>query len=159
VKTHFRFAIEFSRLPKVDDSAGLVFLTIGESDGEKAPRRVGALTDVALRGRLAHWNVHSANEVAAIRLALGREGGRITVEEAWSGLDSCLRFWHDFTGSQIRLVEWTCDRCARVHRESLGANVGETISRKCRCGTIKRLTTASPLVPIPKASGPSGPRS
>lgn len=150
MKAHSRFAIQFSRLPKVGDSAGLVFLTIGESNDEKAPRRVGALTDVALRSRLAHWNLHSANEVAAIRQALGKERGQITVEEAWSGLHSCLRFWHDFQGSQIRLVEWTCDGCARVHRESLGANVGETISRKCACGVIKRLTTPSPLVPIPK---------
>ncbi len=137
------FSIKLSRLPKVDESPGLVVLAIGTFDGAGPPRRIGALTDVALRGRLAHYDLHGANEVAAIRQALRAERGEITVREGWSGLGSCLHFWHDFVGSQIRPVEWTCEKCAAVNRENVGASVGETFSRACRCGKIKRITTVA----------------
>lgn len=144
MKTQQIFAIEFSRLPRVDESPGLVLLTIDGSNG--APRRkIGIITDVALRGRLAHYDLHSANEVAAIRQALRADHGHVTVHEGWSGLGSCLQFWHDFMGSQIRPVEWTCERCGAVNRENVGASVGETFSRACKCGKIKRITTVSHL--------------
>ncbi len=145
MKTRQIFAIRFSRLPKVDDLPGLVLLAIEVSDGGAPPRKLGALTDVALRGRLAHFDLHSANEVAAIRQALRPDHGQFTVHEGWSGLSSCLQFWHDFTGSQIRPFEWTCERCAALNRASVGASVGETFSRACKCGKIKRITAAAHL--------------
>jgi hypothetical protein len=143
MKTQQIFALKFCRLPKVDDTPGLILLTVDPSGGTGRPRQVGALTDVALRGRLGHYDLHSANELAAIHKALRSDRGQVTVHEGWSGLGSCLKFWHDFVGSQIRSVEWTCERCASVHREEVGANVGETYSRACRCGKIERITTAS----------------
>lgn len=148
MKTQQVFALKFSRLPKVDDSPGLVLLAIDASDGVGPPRKIGALTDVALRGRIAHYDLHSANEVAAIRQALRPDDGHVTVHEGWSGLGSCLHFWHDFVGSQIRPVEWTCERCAALNRENVGASVGETFSRACKCGKIKRITTAAHLPPM-----------
>jgi hypothetical protein len=145
VKTNPTFAIQLTRLPKVDALPGLVLLSIDGSNGEKPARKVGALTDVALRGRLAHWNLHPANEVAALRKALSLDEGQVTVLEGWSGLASCLHFWSDFTGSQIRPVEWQCDQCAEVQKENVGAGVGETISLRCKCGTTKRITTQAYL--------------
>ncbi|MFY9551471.1 MAG: hypothetical protein WAU32_10000 [Thermoanaerobaculia bacterium] len=148
MKTQQVFAIKFSRQPRVDESPGLVYLTIDGSNGVGPPRKVGALTDVALRGRLAHYDLHSANEVAAIRQALRPDHGHVTVHEGWSGLGSCLQFWHDFTGSQIRVVEWTCERCSALNRENVGSSVGETYSRACKCGKIRRITTAAHLPPM-----------
>jgi hypothetical protein len=145
LKTQQLFAIRFSRLAKVDDAQGLVSLTIDDSNGVTPPRKIGALTDVALRGRLAHYDLHSANEVAAIRRALLPEHGEITVHEGWPGLTSCLRFWHDFIGSQIRPVEWTCERCGSANGEKVGASVGETFSRACKCGKAKQITTVAYL--------------
>jgi hypothetical protein len=137
------FAIGFRRLPRVGRTPGLVALAIHEAGGAKPPRKLGALTDAALRGRLAHWNLHSANEVAAIRQALGPDDGQVTVHEAWAGLGNCLQYWHDFTGSHIRAVEWTCEGCSTVNRENVGSSVGETYSRACKCGKVKRITTTS----------------
>ena len=148
MKTKQIFAIKFSRLPRVDESPGLVLLTIDASNGVGKTRKIGTVTDVALRGRLAHFDLHSANEVAAIRQALRTDLGHVTVHEGWSGLGSCLQFWHDFVGSQIRPVEWTCERCATVNREEVGASVGETFSRACRCGKVKRITTLAYLPPM-----------
>jgi hypothetical protein len=142
------FAIRFRRLPRVGGRPGLVALAINDSGGAKPPRKLGALTDAALRGRLAHWNLHSANEVAAIRQALRPDDGQITVHEGWAGLGNCLQFWHDFTGSHIRPVEWTCERCSAANRENVGSSVGETYSRACKCGKIKRITTTSYLPPM-----------
>jgi hypothetical protein len=139
------FAIRFRRLPGVEGAAGLVSLTVGESDGPAPHRKVGALTDVALRGRLGHYSLHSANEIAAIRSALRQDEGQITIHEGWAGLASCLRFWHDFPGSQIRRVEWTCEECGSVNAEDVGASVGETFPRACRCGKVKRITTVAYL--------------
>src|SRR6266542_6990571 len=140
MKTQQIFAIKFSRLPRVGDSAGLILLHIDTSNGAEPPRRIGALTDVALRGRLAHYDLHSANEVAAIRQALGQDRGQVTVYEGWSGLGSCLQFWHSFVGSQIRPVEWTCETCSAPNRADVGASVGETFPRACKCGKVKRIT-------------------
>jgi hypothetical protein len=145
MKTQQIFAIRFSRQPRVDEWPGLVTLAIDESSGALPPKKIGALTDVALRGRLAHFDLHSANEVAAIRKALGAECGHFTVHEGWPGLASCLRFWHDFVGSKIREVEWTCERCSAVNREYVGSSEGETYSRACRCGRVKRITTVAHL--------------
>ena len=147
VRTQQIFAIRFNRQPRVDDHPGLVSLTVEGSNGQVPARPLGALTDVAVRGRLAHFGVHSANEVAAIRRALNSDNGQVTIHEGWTGLTSCLKFWHDFTGSQIRPVDWTCDRCGTNHRENVGASVGETYSRACRCGKVKRITTLSDIPP------------
>ena len=147
MKANQIFAIKFNRLPKVDETPGLVVLTIDSTNGLGSPRRIGAVTDVALRGRLAHFDLHSANEVAAIRQALKPDHGQVTVHEGWSGLGSCLQFWHDFVGSQIRPVEWTCEGCAVINRLDVGASVGETFSRACRCGKVQRITTATLIPP------------
>ena len=146
MKTQQVFAIEFRRLPRVDESPGLVVLASDASNGAGPARKIGALTDVALRSRLAHFDVHSANEVAAIRKALNPDNGQVTIHEGWSGLSSCLQFWHDFVGSRIRPIEWTCERCATSNRENVGASVGETYSRACKCGKVKRITSA-PYLP------------
>lgn len=148
MKTQQIFALKFSRLPKVDETPGLIALTIDASYGVGPPRMVGALTDTALRGRLGHYDLHSANELAAIRKALEPDRGHVTVHESWSGLSSCLKFWHGFIGSQIRSVEWTCEVCRSLHREEVGASVGETYSWACPCGKIERITTAKPTPSI-----------
>jgi hypothetical protein len=142
------FAIQFRRLPRVDESPGLVLLAIHASTGLKPPRRIGVLTDVALRGRLAHFDLHSANELAAIRQALRPDNGQVTVHEGWSGAGSCLQYWHDFVGSEVRPIEWTCERCSAVNRIDVGASVGETFSRACKCGKVQRITTAAHLPPM-----------
>ena len=142
-------ALKLFRLPAVGETPGLILLTVDVSDGVDRPRQVGVLTDVALRGRLGHYDLHSANELAAIRKALLPESGQITIHETWSGLGSCLRFWHDFVGSQIRPVEWTCEVCAALNRQDVGSNVGETSSHSCKCGRVERITTTSPLAPNP----------
>ena len=137
------FAIRFVRQPRVDDLPGLVSLAIDAPNGAEPGQTLGSLTDVALRGRLSHWDFLSAIEVAALRRALGSDDGRATVHQGWPDLASCIRFWQDFAGSRIRSVEWTCGRCAVLHREDVGASVGEILSRRCQCGTIKRLTIAA----------------
>jgi len=142
-------ALKLSRLPAVDEKPGLILLTVDVSDGVDRPRQVGVLTDVALRGRLGHYDLHSANELAAIRKALQPESGQITIHETWAGPGSCLRFWHDFVGSQIRPVEWICEGCSALNRLDVGASVGETSSHSCKCGRIERITATSPLAPNP----------
>jgi hypothetical protein len=142
------FTITLARLPAVEDKPGLILLKVGTPDGSRSPRRVGTLSDVALRGRLAQYDLHSANEVAAIRKALHQDGGQAVVRESWSGLGSCLQFWHSFVGSQIRTVEWACESCAAPQREDVGANVGESFLKACRCGKVNRVTIASRLTPI-----------
>jgi hypothetical protein len=144
-KTQQIFALRLRRLPRVDDMPGLVTLSISGSAAADPARKVGDLTDIALRGRLAHFGAHPANEVAAIRRALQSDDGQITVHEAWPGLGSCLKFWIDFTGSQIRQVEWKCERCQALHSDNVGANVGETYSRACRCGRVTRVTTVTDI--------------
>jgi hypothetical protein len=145
MKTQQIFAISFRRLPRVDESPGLVLMAIDARNGTGPARVLGVLTDVALRSRLAHFDVHSANEVAAIRKALQGDNGAVTVHEGWPGLGSCLQFWLDFVGSRIRPIKWTCERCAMENREDVGASVGETYSRVCQCGKVKRITTQAYL--------------
>ena len=148
MKTQQIFAIRFVRQPRVDELPGLVTLSIGGDREAASSRKVGALTDVALRGRLAHFDLHSANEVAAIRKALIADSGQTTIYESWPGLSSCLHFWQDFAGSRVRAVEWICERCAAANREDVGSSVGETFSRACRCGRVKRITTSSSPAPM-----------
>jgi hypothetical protein len=150
VKSRQTFAIRFSRLPRVADAPGLIALSVDTSNGTQAPKRIGALTDVALRGRLAHFDAHSANEVAAIRQALGPDRGEVTVYENWSNLGSCLQFWHGFVGSRIRSVDWTCAACAAPDRAEVGASVGESFLRRCRCGKVNRVTVTALIPAIPR---------
>jgi hypothetical protein len=135
------FAIVLSRLPAVDNAPGLIsFLVDITGGGSSAAARPGTLTDAALRGRLAHFNVHSANEVAAVRKALSAENGQVTVYESWSGAGGCLQFWHGFIGSQIRPIAWTCEACGSANRDSIGGSVGESFLRRCVCGQATRIT-------------------
>jgi hypothetical protein len=134
------FALLFSRLPKVNRTEGLIALTVEPTGGSEAPRKIGVLTDAALRGRLAHVNLHSTNEIALIRQALSKDCGEVTVYESWSRLDGCLQFWIRFVGSQIRPLAWTCESCGTTARESIGGSVGETFLLRCKCGQVSRIT-------------------
>ena len=131
-----------SRLPRVGDAArqGLIRLSVDTSEGAAPPARVGALTDAALRSRLAHFDQHSANEIAAVRHALGKDGGCVTVHETWSGLHSCLQFWRGFVGSRIQTFAWLCEKCGSNAEERVGGSVGESFALRCRCGEIKETT-------------------
>jgi hypothetical protein len=144
------FAIVLSRLPAVDNAPGLIsFLVDITGSGASAAARPGTLTDAALRGRLAHFDAHSANEVAAVRKALSAENGRVTVYESWSGAKGCLQFWHGFIGSQIRPIAWACEACGAANRDSIGGSVGESFLRRCGCGQSTRITVPKyGLVPI-----------
>lgn len=140
-------AIHLSRLPKIENAPGLILLRLDGSGGADAPTTVGSLTDAALRGRLAHFDLHSANELAAVRHALANDSGEVTVYEQWVALESCLQFWHGFTGSRIRIVAWTCETCGKTSRENIGGTVGETLSFLCECGQTTRAV-------VPKTIGP-----
>jgi hypothetical protein len=133
--THHTFAVLLTRLAKVDDTPGLILLQVDSGTGEPLTR-IGALTDAALRGRLSHFDLHSANEVATIRQALRNEAGRTILYESWPSLEGCLQFWYSFFGSQIRPVEWTCEKCATLNREDVGSSAGEPFSRACLCGQV-----------------------
>ena len=139
------FAILLSRLPKVDNAPGLILLMVDASQGTKTPRRIGTLTDAAVRGRLAHFDLHSANEVAAIRQALKNDRGQATVYESWPNLNSCLQFWYGFVGSQIRPIEWSCEKCGAPNRENVGGSVGESFPRVCKCGQTTQITIPKQL--------------
>lgn len=147
------FAIVMSRLPGVDNAPGLILLTVDASG--KAPKRVGTVTDAGLRGRLAHFDSHRANEIAAIRQALATERGEATVYESWPGIARCLQFWHGFTGSQIRPIEWTCEKCSATGSVEIGGSVGESVARRCSCGQINRMTVPK-YMPTHDAVSPRG---
>ncbi|MGH9367707.1 MAG: hypothetical protein ACRD3M_08540 [Thermoanaerobaculia bacterium] len=149
MKTPQTFAILLSRLPRVENAPGLILLRVNASPGTEPPTRIGTLTDAALRGRLAHFDLHSANELAAIRHALSADSGQATVYEQWPGLDSCLQFWYGFTGSQIRLMAWTCEACGKTDRESIGGSVGETFLRLCVCGRATHVTVPKTIAGSP----------
>jgi hypothetical protein len=134
------FAIELSRLPGVDNIPGLISFLVDVAGASSAPAKPGTLTDAALRGRLAHFDAHSANEVAAVRKALSAENGHVTVYESWSGVNGCLQFWHGFIGSQIRPIAWACEACGAANRDSIGGSVGESFLRRCGCGQSTRIT-------------------
>jgi hypothetical protein len=154
------FAIVLSRLPAVENVPGLISFLV-DSSGEARVGKSGTLTDAALRGRLAHFEVHSANEIAAVRKALSIESGQATVYENWPALDGCLRFWYGFVGSVIRPIAWTCEACQKENRDSVGGSVGEAFLRRCDCGHVSRVTVPNhqPSVGALKKSGdPKVPR-
>ena len=134
------FAIMLQRLPRVENAPGLISLMMDTSGGATPPTRIGTLTDAAVRGRLAQFDVHSANEIAAVRKALSIESGEATVHESWPGLNGCLQFWKGFVGSQIRPIPWTCEKCGASDRESIGGTVGESFLHRCACGQVTRIT-------------------
>ena len=143
------FAIVLSRLPAMNSRPGLVSFLIDSAEGGKS--RPGTLTDVALRGRLAHFDAHSANEIAAVRKALSADNGSVVVYESWPALDSCLRFWYGFVGSQIRPIESACEACGAMNRGSVGGAVGESFLRLCGCGEVSRVTVPN-ILPLPVAT-------
>lgn len=138
-------AIVLRRLPKVQNAPGLIQLRVETSTGGEPPTMVGVITEAALRGRLAHHDLHSANELAAVRHALAADSGEATVYESWPSLESCLQFWHGFTSSRIQLLAWTCEACGSTARENLGGSVGESIPRLCACGRLTRVTIPKTL--------------
>jgi len=145
------FAILLSRQPAVEKAPGLISFQVDGSGGTRAPSRSGTLTDAALRGRLAYFDAHSANEIAAVRKALSIESGQATVYESWPALEGCLRFWYGFIGSVIRPIESSCDSCGKQNRESIGGSVGESFLRRCGCGHVSRITVPNhqPVVAVP----------
>jgi hypothetical protein len=134
------FAIILSRLPRIEKAPGLILLKVDASGGASPPTTIGSLTDAALRGRLAHFDQHSANELAAVRHALANDSGEATVYERWLGLENCLQFWHGFTGSRIQIVALTCEACGKTSRQNIGGTVGEALSLLCACGRPARAT-------------------
>jgi len=146
------FAIELCRLPTMDDRPGLISFLIGGGVAGRLEGKSATLTDAALRGRLAHFDAHSANEIAAVRKALAVENGRTTVYEAWPALDGCLRFWYGFVGSQIRPIESACEACGKLNRGSVGGSVGESFLRRCGCGRVSRITVPNHM---PLSSAPA----
>jgi len=139
------FAIRFTRLAGGSQQPGLIGLTVQAAGKSSREWRIGALTDAGMRGRLSHFNLHSANQLAAIRHLLSKEKAEASVEESWSGLETCVRFWRGFVGSQIRSLEWTCTDCEKSRREEIGGCVGESFSWVCECGSVNHVT-------IPKAA-------
>ncbi len=145
------FAIRLKRLRRTGHTARLVSVSIGDSAQASPARRVGALTDIALRARLSHWNLHSANEVAAVRKALAGERGEATLYEGWPALSSCWHFWHDFVGSRITRLEWSCEGCRTPAERQVGASAGETVPLPCKCGTLGRMTVGVEIPLAPKS--------
>lgn len=146
------FAIVLNRLPRIADAPGLISLKVNGSGGAGTSTRRCVLTDAALRGRLAHFNAHSANEIAAIRKALAIEEGKATIYENWSGLAGCIKFWYGFVGSQIRPIPWTCEKCGAPNQDSIGGCVGESFLRRCACGEAARLTVPKYAPAVPAAA-------
>jgi hypothetical protein len=162
------FAIVLSRQPAVEKAPGLISFQVDGSGGTRVPTKglggpqgppprfpgyashSGTLTDAALRGRLAYFDAHSANEIAAVRKALSIESGQATVYESWPKLEGCLRFWYGFIGSVIRPIESTCESCGKESRESIGGSVGESFLRRCGCGHVSRITVPNHR-PVPVA--------
>jgi len=112
---------------------GLIAVAV-ESPDRKRAVRLGSLTDVALRSRLAHFDAHPANEIAALRRALASAGGEFALTERWSERQACLHSWYGFTGAKMQLIEWTCEKCGAPCRESAGGGPGELFLLVCSCG-------------------------
>jgi hypothetical protein len=136
------FVIRLRRLDQVGGSQGLIQLSVGPSEPTRSPKAMGFLTDVALRGRLAHFSLHSANEIAALRKVLVNGQGQATVYERWPKLADCLRFWHAFVGSQIRRIAWTCENCGKAEGDNIGGSAGEFFLSRCSCGQVQRVTVS-----------------
>jgi hypothetical protein len=120
----------------------LIAVAVEAPIGGKRLARLGSLTDAALRGRLAHFDAHSANEIAALRRALASEGGEFVLTERWPAREGCLRFWYGFIGSKMRPVEWTCEKCASPRRETAGGASGESLFFGCACGQVATFSVA-----------------
>jgi hypothetical protein len=133
------FAILLKRLPPVDDAPGLIALRVDGSRGLRPTTRLGNLTDAALRGRLAHHDAHSANEIAALRKALATEKGEFTLRESWAKREACLRFWFGFIGSKIHTVECVCEKCGAALRDRVGGTSGESFRLRCACGQVAHI--------------------
>lgn len=138
--TQQSFTIHLRRLDAVGGSPGLIQMSVRTSEEDGSAAAMGALTDVALRARLAHFDLHPANEIALLRKSLAQSQGQITLRESWPELASCLRFWNGFVGSQIRRMAWTCEKCGRTAGENIGGNVGEIFLSRCPCGQVLRVT-------------------
>ena len=134
------FGITLVRLPPIDEAPGLIAVTVVSSSRSRTPAVIGLLTDAALRGRLSHFDWHSANEIAAIRRALGAPSGEITIYEGWPAMAGCVEFWTNFVGLQVHAMTWTCEQCGTAAHEQIGGSVGETFPRRCDCGKVARLT-------------------
>jgi hypothetical protein len=151
------FAIMLSRMPTIENVPGLISFLVDSSGGTRVPVKTGTLTDAALRGRLAHFDVHSANEIAAVRKALSTESGQVIVYESWPALDGCLRFWYGFVGSVIRPITWACEACQKENRDSVGGSVGESFLRRCDCGHVARVTVPNHRPIQSAAAAPAAP--
>jgi hypothetical protein len=133
------FTILLKRLPPVDDAPGLIALRVDGSRGLRPTTRLGNLTDAALRGRLAHHDAHSANEIAALRKALAAEKGEFTLQESWAKREACLRFWFGFIGSKIHTIECVCEKCGAALRDRVAGTAGETFRLRCACGQVAQI--------------------
>lgn len=130
------FEIGLRRLPGIAPLAGMVSLTVRAAGDTSRATLLGKLTDAALRARLAHFDAHSANEIAALRRAMAAAGGEFLVTETWKDRDACLRHWYAFTGSKLQPVDWKCETCGEAGVERLGRAAGEVVHVKCAHGHV-----------------------
>jgi hypothetical protein len=138
------FEINLRRLPGVEPLAGMVFLTFRAAGDTGRATVLGKLTDAALRARLAHFDAHSANEIAALRRAVATAGGEFSVRETWKDRDACLRHWYGFTGSRFQALEWKCEKCGDEGVERLGRTAGELVYVKCARGHAIAIAAEKP---------------
>jgi len=130
------FEIGLRRLQDMTPLTGMISLTVREAGETGRATLLGKLTDAALRTRLAHFDVHSANEIAALRRAMAAPGGESSVTETWKDREACLRHWAAFTGSKLNPVEWKCEACGEAGIERLGRAPGELVHIKCARGHV-----------------------
>lgn len=128
------FDIALQRLPSPAPWPGLIDLAVRRAGESGRAARLGSLTDAALRARLAHFDAHSANEIAALRKALQPEGGEFALTESWKDRDEFLRHWYGFLGSTVHSIEWKCDACGDAGIARLGRAAGETVHVRCARG-------------------------
>jgi len=122
------FDLALRRLRPASASPGLISLTV------RRPTILGTLTDAALRARLAHFDAHSANEIAALRRALDREGGEYAFTEEWRDREEFLKHWCGFLGSPVQPMDWTCEECGDTGAVRLGRAAGEAVQLRCARG-------------------------
>lgn len=128
------FDIALLRLPSPAPWPGLIDLTVRRAGENGRPARLGSLTDAALRARLAHFDAHSANEIAALRKALQPEGGEFALTESWKDRDEFLRHWYGFLGSMVHSTDWKCEACGDAGVERLARASGEVVHVRCARG-------------------------
>jgi len=131
-----KFEIGLRRLQEIAPQPGMVSLTVRVAGATSGVAPLGKLTDAALRARLAHFDAHSANEIAALRRAMAAAGGESSVTETWKDREACLRHWDAFTGSKLNPVEWKCEACGDAGIERLGRAPGELVNVKCAHGHV-----------------------